>query len=119
MCVARRSKVRKREHDEANMIESGELNWRKGAHGFTLHLRQAKSPLLHVVPDNTYSGMWRIRLSDSRLTAMVNLPRAKDAGLSVALASLNAKKDYRESAPETPPIAPNDCAATPYAEAAE
>jgi hypothetical protein len=87
------------------MIESGELNWRKGAHGFTLHLRQAKSPLLHVVPDNTYSGMWRIRLSDGRLTAMVNLTRAKDAGLSVALASLNAKKkDYRESARVTPPV---------------
>jgi hypothetical protein len=86
------------------MIESGELNWRKGAYGFTLHLRQAKSPLLHVVPDDTYSGMWRIRLSDGRLTDMVNLTRAKDAGLSVALASLNTQKDYRESPPVAPPM---------------
>jgi len=34
--------------------------------------------------------MYRVRLPDGRLTDIVNLTRAKDAAVSLALASLNA-----------------------------
>jgi hypothetical protein len=85
------------------MIETIDLNWREDDRGLSLHLRQAKSPLLWVVADATYPGMWRIRLPDDRLSDMVNLERAKDAALSVALGALNPKTGYRESRPEAPP----------------
>jgi hypothetical protein len=36
--------------------------------------------------------MWRARKADGTLTDMVNLTRAKDAALSIALATLNGRK---------------------------
>jgi hypothetical protein len=89
------------------MIESIELTWRKDVLGFALYLGQAKSPLLHVVPDAIHAGMWRVRLPDGRLSHMVNLARAKDAGVSVALGILNSQQDYRESPPKAPPFRQN------------
>ena len=59
------------------MIETIDLNWREDDRGLSLHLRQAKSPLLWVVADATYPGMWRIRLPDDRLSDMVNLGEGK------------------------------------------
>src|SRR5688572_29827320 len=92
----------------AAMIESIDLKWCKAARSFTLHLRQSSKPLLHVVPDDRYSDMWRIR-HDGRLSDMANLARAKDAALSVALGVLNCQKDYRESLAEVPPVRSRGC----------
>jgi hypothetical protein len=85
------------------MIETLDLNWRRNDLGWALHFRRAKSPILCVVADATYAGMWRIRLPDGRLTDMSNLARAKDAALSAALETLNPKKEYRESRSDAPP----------------
>jgi len=46
--------------------------------------------LATVETDNRYTGMYRVRLPDGRLTDIVNLTRAKDAAVSLALVSLNA-----------------------------
>jgi hypothetical protein len=42
-----------------------------------------------IEPDGTWPGMWRVRLPDGSLTDMVNLTRAKDAGLTIALRFLS------------------------------
>ena len=49
--------------------------------------------LARVVPDEKYPGMWRVRSSDSRLSDMLNLTRAKDAAVTMALAVLNRSGD--------------------------
>jgi hypothetical protein len=51
--------------------------------------------LASIEPDQTWPGMWRVRLPDGRLTDMVNLLRAKDAAASLALGVLN---QHREAA---------------------
>lgn len=42
-----------------------------------------------IVPDATWSDMWRVRLPTGHVTDMVNLTRAKDAAVTLALAALN------------------------------
>jgi hypothetical protein len=83
------------------IIGSAELTWR--AHDdktFTLHLGRSKA-LLCVVPDATYSGLWRI-VHRGRLSDMVNLSRAKDAAITRALSDLNNR--YQETPPEGSPV---------------
>jgi hypothetical protein len=46
-----------------------------------------------VVPDSKYPNMWRVEREDGSLTDMVNLSRAKDAAVTLALASLNNRQD--------------------------
>jgi hypothetical protein len=54
------------------------------------HLRLISGRLLATIErDQTWPGMWRVRLPDGHVTDMVNLTRAKDAAISLALASLN------------------------------
>ena len=89
------------------MIESNQLTWRTIENGFALHRWQTKTPLLHVVPDTPYPGMWRIRSPDGRLTDMASLTRAKDAAVSIALETLNAGKRGRQSPLEAAPVRPN------------
>jgi hypothetical protein len=45
--------------------------------------------LASIEPDQSWPGMWRVRLPDGYLTDMVNLSRAKDAAGSLALGVLN------------------------------
>ena len=52
--------------------------------GCALHYGAARLPVLHVVPDATYPGMWRVRTPDGGLSDMVNLSRAKDAAVAIA-----------------------------------
>ena len=63
------------------MIESNQLTWRTIENGFALHRWQTKTPLLHVVPDTVYPGMWRVRSPDGRLTDMANLTRVRAENL--------------------------------------
>ena len=51
--------------------------------------------LATIEPDQSWPGMWRVRLPDGYLTDMVNLSRAKDAAASLALGVLN---QHREAA---------------------
>ena len=73
----------------AHRYATPELKWRKADDGYTLHLGRTKKPLLSVVPDAVYPAMWRVRRADGSLSDLVNLSRAKDAALSLALAILN------------------------------
>ncbi len=50
--------------------------------------------LASIEPDQTWPGMWRVRLPAGNLTDMVNRSRAKDAAASLALGILN----HREAA---------------------
>src|SRR5262249_9973522 len=97
-------------------IASHELVWRKSAHGLTLHLGRGRG-LLDVVPDGTYPGMWRIQTPDGRRSDMVNLTRAKDAAVSVALAIHNRQKQTFETPAEAPPVALEGATATSEPEA--
>ena len=91
------------------MIESNQLTWRTIENGFALHRWQTKTPLLHVVPDTVYPGMWRVRSPDGRLTDMANLTRAKDAAVCIALEILNAGKRGRQSPVEAAPVTTPSC----------
>ena len=46
-----------------------------------------------IEPDQTWPGMWRVRLPDGYLTDMVNLSRAEDAAASLALSVLNRHRE--------------------------
>src|SRR5262245_5210700 len=81
------------------MIGSNQLAWHAIENGFALHRRQAKTPLLHVVPDTVYPGMWRVRFPDGRLTDMTNLTRAKETAVAIAVEALNAEKKGRQARP--------------------
>jgi hypothetical protein len=101
------------EDKRRRIVASTELVWRDCGVGFTLHLGRSK-PLLSVVPDATYSGMWRIS-HRGRLSDMVNLTRAKDAGLSWALGDLNRGQESPSGASyarlsENPTSAPGNAA---------
>jgi hypothetical protein len=70
-----------------------------------------RGPLVEVVADAEWLGMWRIRTRDGRLSDMVNLARAKDAAKLVArsenpslhdVAKLSWKKECGESAQGAP-----------------
>ena len=73
------------------------MDWRTGDNKFTLHFRGSK-PLLSVIPDSTYPNMWRI-CHRGRISDMVNLTRAKDAGLTWGLHDLNRGQDSPSEAP--------------------
>jgi len=61
------------------------LSW-KFADGKHLLLRQgSKLPVKSVVPDQVYPHMWRIQSRDGQLSDMVNLSRARDAAITLAL----------------------------------
>jgi hypothetical protein len=63
---------------------SRDLKW----DGRQLRLKTGRL-LATVEPDGTWVGMFRVRLPDDRVTDMVNLTRAKDAAIALALADLN------------------------------
>jgi hypothetical protein len=62
----------------------GDLKWRDR------QLRLTTGRLLATIePDSNFAGMFRVRLPNGHLTDMVNLTRAKDAAISMALTALN------------------------------
>jgi hypothetical protein len=50
-----------------------------------------------IVPDQTYPGMWRVRLPDRPLTDMLNRTRARDAARALVLANLNTEETPSEA----------------------
>jgi hypothetical protein len=83
------------------------LSWHKSAGGFALHREGLRAPLLHVMPDATHRGMWRIRHPDGRLSDMANLTWAKDGAVALALNLLNGRQ-AQETAAGAPPVRSND-----------
>ena len=68
---------------------SEELVW----DGLQLRLGSVRGRILATVePDSKWSGMYRVR-HDGNVTDMVNLTRAKDAAISIALSQLNSAKE--------------------------
>jgi hypothetical protein len=96
-----------------SVISSRQLNWRLNGEGFALHFERRLTALLHVVQDDAYAGMWRVRFADGSLSDMANLTRAKDAGRAHGLAALNRKLDCQETAKPASPIRQNEAGATP------
>jgi len=80
------------------MRDRTDLRW----NGRALHLGHHTKPLLTVVPDDRWSGIYRIRFRDRHLSDMVNLTRAKDAAEGIALSDINPKGSIR--AVERPPV---------------
>jgi hypothetical protein len=74
------------------MKDRSHLNWTRGATGFALHVGKSRNPLLHVVPDERWPDMWRIRHRDNSLSDLLNATRAKDAAKSHALAEVHAQE---------------------------
>ena len=65
----------------------GDLKWKDRE----LHLVTGRL-LATVEPDTKWAGMHRVRLPDGHVTDMVNISRAKDAAISLALTDLNSFK---------------------------
>jgi hypothetical protein len=65
------------------MYDRQDLNWR----GYNLRL--GRRVVATVEPDAKWPKMYRVRLPDGDLTDMVNLTRARDAAISLALEKLN------------------------------
>ena len=61
-------------------------------------LRLGRRVVATIEPDSKWPGMWRVRCGGS-LSDMVNLSRAKDAAISIALSDLNAL-DRRDAPPK-------------------
>jgi hypothetical protein len=70
----------------SHIYHNGDLVWDgddlRRAHG-------SRKPLLRIVPDAVYPGMWRVEHPDGSLSVMVTRRRAKEAGRSIALRELN------------------------------
>jgi hypothetical protein len=102
---------------ESYSYDRGDFTWRRHQDGsWALHVEGRRGAVLHVVRDQTYPQMCRIRHLDGRLFDMVNLSRAKDAAISAALGILNRS---RESTPVTPPMRQNESPATLVPDAPE
>ncbi len=73
------------------------FKWRPSPNGLTLHFNNRPRVLATVVPDEHHVGMYRILLPDGSVSDMVNLSRAKDAGLALG-------RKMPETASEAPPV---------------
>ena len=87
------------------------LNWRHGDDRWFLFHGNNCNPLITIEPDAKYAGMYRLQFPEGGLSDMVNLTRAKDAAIGLALQSLNSGAQETHSgnsgAQETPQPAPS------------
>jgi hypothetical protein len=75
------------------MYDTNKLSWKKRHEGWALYCEGRSGAILHVVPDQTYPKMWRIRCPDGSLSDMANLTWARDGALTIALRILDARSD--------------------------
>lgn len=81
---------------------------------YRLHYGKSTKVLAEVFSDDEYEGMWRIRWPDGRASDMVNLSRAKDAAMVLAMREINSGdsrplhwiRDTVESPAEASPVRP-------------
>ena len=74
----------------AAIVGRDRLFWRSDGQRLWLFHRTSHCPLIGVEPDSKYPKMFRVRYRDGALSDMVNLTRAKDAAIAIALRSLNS-----------------------------
>jgi hypothetical protein len=48
-----------------------------------LYYGRARHPLVEVVPDELWAGMWRLRWPDGQVSDLTNIDRAKDAAVAI------------------------------------
>ena len=75
--------------ESKTIVGTDRLTWRQTDDRWCLYKGCDQQPLATVVPDSIYAGMYRILLPDGSLSDMVNLTRAKDAAIALALRSFN------------------------------
>ena len=95
--ASRHSNTKTSRNRHGTIIGRDRLMWRTTNHGLSLHHAAPRLPLVRIERDGDWAGMYRIRLPDSRLSDVVNLTRAKDAALSIALHALNSGTQERRS----------------------
>jgi hypothetical protein len=61
--------------------------WRKTDGMLALHRAGRRGPVLCIVRDATFPTAWRIRRPDGTITDMLNVSRAKDVAMAIALAA--------------------------------
>jgi hypothetical protein len=74
-----------------HVYSTSDLSWKKCPDGWALYCVGLSRPVLYVVPDQTYSKMWRIKHPDGGLSDMANLTWVRDGALTVALRVLNGR----------------------------
>jgi hypothetical protein len=72
---------------KGDVIGFDELRWR----GLALYLGRRATGFV-VVLDPVHAHMWRVRYPDGQLSDLLNLSRAKDAAVGLALAVLNGNE---------------------------
>ena len=85
-----KKKVKSTEEITGNLRRRN-LTWIKDGNYWSLQRRGSKELLTRIVPDSQYPNMWRIELDEGKLSDMVNLTRARDAAIAVALKAFNRK----------------------------
>jgi hypothetical protein len=65
------------------------LSWE----GLTIRLGKRGHVLAYVIPDPDWPNMYRVQMPGRDLSDTVNLSRAKDAAVCLALASVNVAKE--------------------------
>ncbi len=94
-----------------------DFDWRQCKTGYALHAMGHRNAIVHVVPDQRWPGMWRIRHPDGRLSDMANLTWAKDGAKGLAMRLLDPRRRAEQERLDSPPMRQNDEAATPLAPA--
>jgi hypothetical protein len=72
------------------------LKWLPDGRAWKLCCYGRGEPVLHVVPDEVYPGMWRVRRPDGTW--------ARDGGIAIALGILNRGQDMEEPREVAPPM---------------
>jgi hypothetical protein len=71
------------------IIAAGRLIWHERLGKKTLHLDRNPQVLIELIPNGEYTGMFRLKHPNGHISDRLNLTRARDAAISVVLASLN------------------------------
>jgi hypothetical protein len=68
-----------------------ELSWQLSGGEWSLHCHGQREPVLRVIQDAVYPGMWRVERPDGSLSDMANLSWARDGAIAIALGILNRR----------------------------
>jgi hypothetical protein len=95
----------------------------KTPQAYGLHYGSARTPLLLIVPDSNWPGMYRVHWPDWRASDMANLSRARDAAFGFARRSVSEWRLLRwrptRGAARKPLVRSDDGVATPLAAGAQ
>jgi hypothetical protein len=74
--------------------------------GNNLHVGGKGKPVLAIEPDAWWPSMWRVKYQDGSLSDRVNLSRARDAAMSIALCILQGEEPRLEASPTAILVSP-------------